>query len=90
MNFTKEEIQGDSLVHHFNKIIDLYPNSYLVESAYFYKGFYYLQKYGITGDVADIKSARLLFIEFLGKYSNTVFKGLVKEYLKTCNATLTI
>jgi hypothetical protein len=88
LNFSKKELDGDSAVYAFNKIIESYPNSYLSESAGFYKAFYFLQKYTLSNDIEDIRKADKLFLDFINKYPDTVFKGLVAEYLKSCKAML--
>lgn len=88
LNFSKKELEGDSVVFAFNKIMDLYPNSYLIEPASFYKAFYFLQKYMLSNDIEDIRKADTLFSGFINKYPDTVFKGLVAEYLKACKAIL--
>ncbi|GEM_PF-4730267 len=88
LNFSKKELEGDSVVFAFNKIIDSYPNSYLAEPAGFYKAFYFLQKYTLSNDIEDIRKADKLFLGFINKYPDTVFKGLVTEYLKACKAIL--
>lgn len=86
--FSKKELEGDSVVFAFNKIIELYPSSYLTEPASFYKAFYFLQKYTLSNDIEDIRKADKLFLGFINKYPDTVFKGLVTEYLKACKAIL--
>lgn len=88
LNFSKNELEGDSVFFAFNKIIELYPNNYLTEPASFYKAFYFLQKYTLTNDIEDIRKADNLFFDFINKYPDTVFKGLVAEYIKTCKAIL--
>jgi hypothetical protein len=88
LNFSKKELEGDSVVFAFNKIIELYPSSYLTEPASFYTAFYYLQKYTISNDIEDIRKADKLFSGFKNKYPDTVFKGLVAEYIKVCKAIL--
>jgi len=88
LNFSKKELEGDSVVFAFNKIIELYPSSYLTEPASFYKAFYFLQKYTLSNDIEDIRKADKLFLGFINKYPDTVFKGLVTEYLKACKAIL--
>ncbi len=88
LNFSKKELEGDSVVFAFNKIIELYPNSYLTESASFYKAFYFLQKFTLSNDIEDIRKADKLFLVFINKYPDTPFKGLVAEYLKACKAIL--
>ncbi len=88
LNFSKKELEGDSAVYAFNQIINTYPNSYLAEPASFYKAFYYLQKFMLSDDIEDIKEANKLFLAFIDKYPDTVFKGLVIEYLKSCKAIL--
>ncbi len=88
LNFSKKELEGDSVIYAFDKIINTYPNSYLSEPARFYKAFYYLQKYMLSDDIEDIKKADKLFSTFINKYPDTVYKGLITEYLKTCKAIL--
>jgi hypothetical protein len=88
LNFTQKELQGDSAIHAFNRIIKNYPDSYLTEPSFFYKAFYFLQKFTVTNNIEDIRKAKQLFIEFKKKYPKTVYLGLVKEYLRSCNALL--
>lgn len=88
LNFSKKELEGDSVVFAFNKIIELYPSSYLTEPANFYSAFYYLQKYTLSNDVEDIRKANKLFLDFINRYPDTVYKELVTEYLKSCKAIL--
>lgn len=88
LNFSKKELEGDSIVYAFDKIINTYPNSYLTEPASFYKAFYYLQKYMLSDDIEDIRKADKLFLAFINKYPDTVYKELVTEYLKSCKAIL--
>lgn len=88
LNFSKKELEGDSAVYAFDRIIITYPNSYLTEPASFYKAFYYLQKFMLSDDLADIRKADKLFSEFINKYPDTLYKGLVTEYLKSCKAIL--
>lgn len=88
VNFSKKELEGDSVVYAFNRIIELYSGSYLSEPASFYKAFYYLQKYILSNDIENIRTASQLFMTFINKYPETVYKELVAEYLKSCKAIL--
>lgn len=88
LNFSKNELETDSAIVIFNYIIKQYPSSYLVEPSHFYKGFYFLQKYSLTNDKADIKKAKELLINFKGSYPESAYDHLIIEYLKTCSSIL--